>query len=125
MLTQVAESFNIDNCILDFAVTNRYLATTSTDFKLRIYDHSTGRLEYTGYIEGSQNSYSGLATSICLFENLESEIDISSTDRLGTDYTYLALGMMNTTIVYKYDFRYKTLSHLATIVGHVSYVAGI
>lgn len=41
-----------DHCILDFAVTNRYLVTTSTDFKLRIYDHLTGRLEYSGYIEG-------------------------------------------------------------------------
>lgn len=65
-----------------------------------------------------------MATSICLFENLESEQEISSTDRLGADYTYVALGMMNTTAVYKYDYRYKALSYLTTIVGHSSYVAG-
>lgn len=103
------------HCILDFAITDRYLATASTDFKIRIYDLITKKLDFSGYIEG-------LATSICLFENLEPKLEISSTDRLGTDFTYIALGMVNSTVVYKYDFRYKAMSHLATIPGHPSHV---
>lgn len=115
---------HLGHCILDFAVTDCYLAVTSTDFKLRIYNYTTNKLDYSGYIEGSLMSYTGIATSICLFENLENEFELSMSDKLGVDYTYLSLGMMNTTSIYKYDFRFKVLSHLTTIVGHSSYVGG-
>ena len=84
---------------------------------MRVYDLLTKRLDFSSYIEG-------LATSICMFENLEPKSEISSTDRLGSDFTYIALGMVNSTVVYKYDYRYKAMAHLATIPGHPAHVGG-
>jgi len=66
----------------------------------------------------------GMATAITLFENMETETELDRFDRLGIDYTYLAMGMVSSTAVYKYSYRFKCLTFLLTITEPISNVGG-
>ncbi len=105
---------------MDFAVTLKYLVTCSSDCRLKFYDISSRKLEGSFPIEG-------LATCLCVFENMEkeSEIPLELNDKLGTEFTYVALSIINITVVYKYNFKFKSLIHLKTIVEPNKYVGGI
>lgn len=104
--------------ILDFGVSEGYLATSSTDFKLKIFNLHHRKLDLSIYLES-------MATCVVVFECLEcpekKDIEIFG---LGKSYTYIALGMINSIAIYKFSLRHKTISHLVTIFERKTSVNG-
>ena len=56
---------------------------------------------------------------------MECEGELDKFDKLGIDYTYLALAMVSSTSIYKFNYRFKTLTFLQSIVEPVNNVGGI
>lgn len=94
--------------VLDFTIDGKYLIASSTDQRVRFLELSTGDLVISAPIEG-------MATSLCFYENMDFESDMAKQDKLGQEYSYLALGMVHYTSIYRFNYRYKTLTFLKMI----------
>lgn len=92
--------------VLDFAVTDDFLFTSSTDSMLRIYSLESQSLVAETCLET-------LATSLAVFDakNDDEQLSLHLHYQVGANFTFIALGMINTIAVYKFDMRFFTLSH--------------
>lgn len=106
--------------MLDFAVTNDFLVTSSTDSRLKIYSLESDSLVAETYLET-------IATTLAIFEpkNDKDQMYLFKYFNVGANFTFIALGMVNTLAVYKFDMRFLTLAHIVSYFEKREYVGGI
>lgn len=92
--------------VLDFAVNDDFLFTSSTDSRLKIFS-----LESLNLV--AETCLETLATTLAVFDakNDPEQLSLHLHYQVGANFTFLALGMVNTLSIYKFDMRYFSLSH--------------
>jgi len=100
-------------------VTEDFLFTSATDSRLRIFSLESEALVAETYLET-------IATSLAVFEpkNDEDHIQLNTYFQVGTNFTFLVLGMVNTLVVYKFNMRFFNLTHTVSFFERREYVGG-
>lgn len=101
---------------MDFAVFSDYLVTCATDFRVKIFKFQVSEPVCSTLVEG-------LPIALCVYESAIVRNDIQL-DRLGKDFTYLAVGMLTSTIVFVFDLRYHKMVYYMTLLDSYNNVGG-